>query len=220
MSPRSFALKSALIGACACAVFGAALTGCAPLIAGTAIVGSTMVATDRRTAGTQVEDEGIERKAGRDIEGKIPSDFTHVNVTSYNRKVLLTGEVTTEAYRAEAERLARETRNVQSVVNEIVVDSPSGFGARTADTAITTKVRAALTTEKGVPSPAIKAVTERSAVYLMGLVTEAEGALAAKVVSQVGGVKRVVKLFDYLTPAELSALESRGEPAPAEPKKQ
>jgi osmotically-inducible protein OsmY len=188
------------------------LGGCAPLVIGGAAVGAAMVGVDRRTAGTQLEDQEIEHKINREIDGKIPQDFAHVNATSYNRKVLLTGEVTTEQYKAEAERLAKSIENVRLVFNELVIAAPSGMSARTTDTAITTKVITALTTAKDVPSGTLKVVTEREVVYLMGRVTEAEGNRAAKVAVEVSGIKRVVKLFDYLTNAELTSLQNAQAP--------
>ncbi len=128
-------------------------------------------------------------------------------MTSYNRKVLLTGEVTTEPSKAEAKAIAEQAQNVASVLNELHVGTLSTVSNRNYDLALAAKVRASLLEAKGVPSGAIKAVTERSVVYLMGRVSEAEGDAAAKAASRISGVRQVVKYFDYLSEKELAEIK-------------
>lgn len=182
-----------------------AVAGCAPLLVGGAAAGGAIVATDRRTVGTQIDDEAIEQRINRALAEKFPRDAANISVASYNRKVLLTGEVTTPQGKSDAEEIALRTENVRAVLNELEVGFLSTIGARSDDTATTAKVRAALINAKEVPAATIRVVTEHGVVYLMGRVTEAEGTYAGTVASRVSGVQRVVKAFDYLTPAEAAA---------------
>ncbi len=200
----------------ALAAISMAAAGCAPLVIGGAVAGGALVMTDRRTVGTQLDDETIERRINRALANKFPRDTANIDVASYNRKVLLTGEVTTQQAKDEAEQIARSTENVRDVVDELVVGPLSTLGARTDDTATTAKVRAALIDAKEVPAATIRVVTEHGVVYLMGRVTETESTYAATVASRTSGVKQVVKLFDYLTPTELTEVQSRQE-RPAQP---
>lgn len=194
-----------------------AVVGCAPLLVGGVVAGGAMVATDRRSVGTQLDDEAIERRVNRALAEKFPRDTANINVVSYNRKVLLTGEVTTPQAKDSAEQIALKTDNVREVLNELEVGALSTIGARTDDTATTAKVRAALINAKEVPSAAIHVVTEHGVVYLMGRVTETEGTYAGTVAARVSGVKRVVKSFDYLTQAEVTDLQSKpAQPAPTD----
>jgi len=187
-------------------------TACAPLLVGGAVAGGALVATDRRSVGIQLEDEAIERRINRALAEKFFRDAANISVSSYNRKVLLTGEVTQAQFKDEAGSIAQRSENVRDVLNEVQVGILSTLSSRTADSATTAKVKAALLEEKGLPSTAIRVVTERSAVYLMGRVTDAEGNLAAKVASRVGGVKQVVKVFEALTPAEVTEAQKAAEP--------
>ncbi|HJV06822.1 MAG TPA: BON domain-containing protein [Chromobacteriaceae bacterium] len=175
--------------------FSGTLTACFPLVAGGA-VGATMVATDRRTSGAYVDDQAIELKAADLIGKKLPS--AHVNVTSFNRAVLLTGEVPSQQARQQADQIARGTPNVRRVYNYTDVDAAAGLGSRSNDTWITSKVRTRLMEGKGYAPTDIKVVTERGVVYLLGLVTQAEGQAAAQVVSQTAGVQKVVTLFETI----------------------
>ena len=176
-------------------------TGCAPLLVGGAVAGGAMVATDRRSSGIQLEDQAIELRLAKALGDAFPSDRAHINVTSYNQRVLLTGEVTTEQGKADAQAIAQKSENVRAVVNELYVGSPSTLANRNFDTALTAKVVTAMFQASDVPSGAIKVVSERAVVYLMGLVTPGEGDAAARVASRVAGVQRVVKNFDYLPEA-------------------
>jgi len=197
------------------AIFSA---GCAPLLVGGAVAGGAMVASDRRSTGIQLEDQAIELRLVKALGDAFPSDRAHINVTSYNQRVLLTGEVATEQAKADAQAIAQKSENVRSVVNELHVGSLSTMSNRNFDTALTSKVLAALLKAEDVPSGAIKVVSERAVVYLMGRVTQGEGDAAARVASRVSGVQRVVKLFDYLNEKEAAA-EAAKPPAAAAPAK-
>jgi osmotically-inducible protein OsmY len=192
------------------------LAGCAPLLIGGAVVGGAMVATDRRTSGSQVDDEVIELKAKGRIGEAFPDDErARVNTTSYNRMVLLTGEVATEADKTTAEQAVARIDNVLSVVNELRVGQPNTFSERTKDAFVTTKVKASLVDAKDVFANSIKVVTHRGVVYLMGRVTEREATRASELARGVSGVVKVVRVFEILTESELAntAVKSVARPA-------
>jgi osmotically-inducible protein OsmY len=173
------------------------LSGCIPLMVAGAAGGAALVATDRRSAGTQVDDEAVELKIANNI-GAGFGDRVHVNVTSYNGLVLLTGEVPTQDLVGQIGEIARTTAKVRRVVNEIGVMPVSSIGTRTNDSYITSKVKARFVEANKFPPNRVKVVTEREVVYLMGLVTHAEGDAAAQIAATTSGVIRVVKLFEYL----------------------
>ena len=160
----------------AAAALAAGLSACAPLVVGGAVMGG-MMATDRRTTGTQVEDEGIELRAVNRIRETL-GDRAHVNVTSFNRQVLLTGEVPTAQDRATVDQIVAGVNNVRSVVNDLAVMPSTSLGQRSNDVLITGKVRASFVDAKDVFASAYKVVTERNVVYLMGLVTPREATRA------------------------------------------
>ncbi len=189
------------------------LGACAPLVVGGAMVGGALVATDRRSVGIQLEDEAIERRINRAIAEQVPRDLANVSVTSFNRKVLLTGEATTEQVRAQIEAAARKAENVRTVENDIFVAELTTAAQRNNDLAIAAKVRTAFLQDPAVSSTAVKPVVQRGIVYLMGRVTEAEGEAIARSAARVDGVQRVVKVFDYLTEAEVAEFKK----APATP---
>jgi osmotically-inducible protein OsmY len=199
MNNRRWALALLTVAAALCSA------GCAPLLVGGAVAGGAMVASDRRSVGTQVDDQAIELRLAAALAEKFPADRAHISVTSYNRRVLLTGEVTTEQGKLDAQAMAARSENVAAVLNELHVGSPSSLANRNFDTALTTKVVAALAQAKDVPSGTIKVVSERSVVYLMGRVSQGEGDAAARAASRVAGVQRVVKYFDYLGDQEAAA---------------
>jgi osmotically-inducible protein OsmY len=176
------------------------LAGCAVVAVGGVAAGTTLAATDRRTTGTLLEDQLIEFKA-RNRAREILPDSGNVSATSFNRVLLLTGEVPTEANRLAMEQTAAQIDNVRSVVNELAVRETSTFTSRSSDTVVTGKVKATLTDARVFPVNAVKVVTERGNVYLMGLVSEAEGNRAAELTRSVGGVMRVVKVFETNVPA-------------------
>ena len=192
-----------------CAVAAAtALTACAPLLLGGAAVGSSLVAIDRRTSGTQIEDQAIELKSGKRI-GDAVGDRGHFNVTSYSRLVLVTGEAATDADKAAVEQALARIENVRSVVNEIAVGPPSSIGGRSSDTLITGKIKASLVDAKDVQVNAFKVVTERGVVYLMGRVTEREAGRGTDIARGVSGVQKVVRVFEVVSEAELADLQPR-----------
>ena len=182
---------------------GTTLSACAPLLIGGAIWGGTMVVSDRRTSGTQIDDQAVELKSVRRIADVI-GDRGHVNVTSYNRLVLLSGEVPTEADKAAVEQAVARIDNVRAIVNELTLAAPSSLSARSNDTLMTSKVKASMVDAKDVQANAYKVVTERGVVYLMGRVTEREANRAADIARGVSGVQKVVKVFDVVSEGELA----------------
>ncbi len=179
------------------------LAGCAPLLIGGAVIGGALVATDRRTSGSLVDDEIIELKAKRRA-GEVLGERGTVTPTSYNRMVLLTGEVPTEADKALAEQVIARIDNVQSVVNEVTVGPMNTFGERSRDVFVAAKVKASIVDAKDLFANSIKVVVHRGAVYLMGRVTEREAVRASEVARGVSGVTKVVRVFEILTEAELA----------------
>ena len=182
------------------------LGACAPLIIGGAAVSGAMVASDRRTAGAQVEDQAIELKAGNSV-GALMGDRAHINITSYNRVVLLTGEVPTDADKAAVEKAVAQTEHVRSVVNDLAVMPNSSLSSRSNDTYITGKVKATFVDASDLSANTIKVVTERGVVFLMGRVTDAEAKRAVDLTRNVGGVQKVVRVFEILTQAEVAAIQ-------------
>lgn len=174
----------------------ASLSGCFPIVAGGMGAG-VMMADDRRTSGIYIEDERIEIRVQADTS-KL-GDKVHVNATSFNRLVLLTGEVPDEATKAKVEKLAAEVDNVKRVQNELAVVRPSTLGERSNDVYITTRVKTRFLTEskKRFSANHVKVLTESATVYLMGLVSKDEAAAAAEIAAATTGVKRVVKVFEY-----------------------
>lgn len=189
-----------------CGVTVLSLQGCFGFVAAGAVMG-TLAATDRRTLGAQTEDKAIAVKA----ETRIPQmvgDAGHVNVTSFDRRVLLTGEVRDDAMKAAVEREVAGIQNVESVVNELAIAGPSSYTSRSNDVLITGKVKASFVDNKTLSANAIKVVTERGEVFLMGRVTQNEGNLAAEIARGVSGVSRVVKVFEYISDDEYRLLST------------
>lgn len=198
----------------AAVALGAALAGCAPLLVGGAFVGGGLVATDRRTTGIQLEDEGIERRAGNAVREL--ATLGHVNITSYNRLVLITGEVPGEREKAAVEAAVAKVENVKSVVNELGIGPNSSTGSRTTDTFITSKVKATMVDAKDVQANAYKVVVERAVVFLMGRVTEREAARGAELARSVKDVQKVVRVFEVISEQDLAQLgRATGGPAAA-----
>nr|WP_326531413.1 BON domain-containing protein [Rhodoferax sp.] len=182
------------------------LTACFPLVMGGAVVGG-MVAVDRRTTGTVVEDEGIELRAASRIREAL-GERGHVNVTSYNRQVLLTGEVGTEQEKQLADQIARNVDNVRHIVNELAILGNSTLTQRSSDSLTTGKVRAALVDAQDLSSSAFKITTERGTVYVMGRVTAREAKRATDVISATAGVQKVVRILEMITEEELAQFQS------------
>nr|WP_315475677.1 BON domain-containing protein [uncultured Undibacterium sp.] len=180
------------------------LQGCVAVVVGGAVMG-TLAATDRRTFGAQTEDKAIVLK-GESAINRTLGDAAHVNVNSFNRRALLTGEVANEAAKASAEREVKAVQGVMGIQNEIVVAGLSNFSSRSSDTVITTKVKASFVDTKDLYGSAFKVVTEASTVFLMGRVTHREGDLAARIAAGVNGVRKVVKVFEYITEDELKSM--------------
>ena len=174
----------------------ATLAGCVPVMIAGAAGGAALVATDRRTAGAQVDDESIELKIVTRAN-ELYGDRIHLNVTSFNGVVLLTGEVPDQGAWASLGNLAKGTEKVRVVHNELVVAPPSELGNRSNDTYITSKVKTRMIEAAKFPPNAVKVVTERGVVYLMGIVSRAEGQAAGEIAATTEGVQRVVKVFEY-----------------------
>lgn len=199
-----FDARKHLVGLALClAAAGAALPGCAPLVVGGAMVGGTMMFSDRRTTGTQVEDQSIELKAKNRLR-EVVDDRSHVNLASYNRTVLITGEAATEADRAAIEQAVQRVENVKSTVNELAVMLPTALATRSNDALLTTKVKATFIDARDLQANVFKVVTERGTVYLMGRVTEREATRATELARAVAGVQKVVRVFEVVSEQELA----------------
>lgn len=197
-------LTAALVLAGTCA-------GCAPLLLGGAVIGGGLMVTDRRTTGIQVEDEGIELRAASRVRGL--ATLGQVNVTSYNRTVLLTGEVPGEAEKTAVAQAVRQVENVREVVNELVVAPNSPLGSRSNDTLLGAKVKATFVDAKDLQANAFKVVADRGVIFLMGRVTEREAARGAELAASVSGVRKVVRVFELLTEQQLGELGRSAQPA-------
>ncbi len=189
------------------ALFGV-LSGCAALLVGGAVVGGTMVATDRRSSATQLEDQLIESKAATKIRETL-GERGKVSATSYNRLVLLTGDVVTDSDKAAVEQAVARVDSVRSVVNELLVGGSASLSTRSNDALLSAKVKASIVDAKGLYANSIKVVTERGVVYMLGRVTEQEATQAANVARGVSGVNKVVRVFDILTDAELAEIQPK-----------
>ncbi|MEX0951359.1 MAG: BON domain-containing protein [Gammaproteobacteria bacterium] len=172
------------------------LSGCVA-VAGGAVVTGAAVANDRRTSGTMVEDQSIELRAYSAIRKDTEiNEQAHINVTSYNQIVLLTGEAPTEELRQRVVEHVRSVREVKKIYNEIALAAPSSLGSRSSDTLITTKVKTKLFATRDLDATRVKVITERGIVYLFGLLSAEEADRATEATRTVGGVQKVVKLFE------------------------
>ena len=171
--------------------------GCAPLVIGAGVGAGIMVSEDRRSSGTMLEDQVIERKISNLIS-ETYEDQARVGVTSYNRVVLLVGQVPSETVKNDIGLMSLETQNVRTVQNEIVIAGTSSFVSRSGDALLTSKVKTRLMNSEDVSANNVKVVTNNDTVYLMGLVTRAEAAAATQTAATTSGVQRVVKVFEYL----------------------
>lgn len=204
----TFASKKLLVLILASVTLAASLSACGLLIVG----GAVMVAIDRRTTGVQIDDQNIELRAASRVNDSL-GDRGHVNIVSYNRRVLLTGEVPSQQDKEKVEQIASSQENVKWVVNELAVQGNSTFSQRSNDSLITGRVKAALLDTKDLNVNAFKVVTERGIVYLMGRVTQREADRASDVARATSEVKKVVRVFEIITEDELRALAPP--PAPA-----
>jgi osmotically-inducible protein OsmY len=201
---RRHPLATSLVAGALAAATLASLQGCIALLGAGAVAGGLSL-NDRRTGGTQIEDQAIELKSGGRLREAI-GDKGHVNVTSYNRIVLVSGEVPSEADKAAAEKAVHDIEGVNNVVNELEVGPNSTISTRSSDTVITTRVKSALIDAKDVQASAIKVITERGNVYLMGRVTEREATRASEVARAQPSVLKVVRVFEILTEEQLGNL--------------
>ncbi|MFM9881023.1 MAG: BON domain-containing protein [Burkholderiaceae bacterium] len=183
------------------------LSGCAVLIGG-AVVATGLVATDRRTSGTQLEDEGIELRGASRLS-QVLGERGHINLSAYNRQVLITGEVPTEADKLLAEQTIAKVENVRAVVNELAVLGNASISARGNDILISGKVRAGFIDAKELSANAFRVVTERSTVYLMGLVTAREAEKATQIARATSGVQRVVRIFELISEQDAQRLSGQ-----------
>ncbi|KAK80776.1 BON domain protein [Bordetella holmesii CDC-H635-BH] len=207
MMPNAQRAARPLVLALALATACASLTACIPLVVGGAAASTAVVATDRRTSGTQLDDQNINFRVERQISQKL-GEAARVNAMVYNGQVLLTGDVPTEADKAQATTIAQGIEKVKSVSNQLTVGPAAAFSTRSNDTWLTSKVRTALINAQYVPSRTIAVTTDKGVVYLMGMVTQSEGDYAANAVASVGGVTKVVKLFDIISREEAVRLSN------------
>ena len=193
------------------------LTACVPLVVGgAAAAGVGMVATDRRSSGAQVDDQGIELRAGARVR-EIANDNMYVSVTSFNRQVLLTGSVGSEADKRRVEDAVKRVDNVRSVVNEIVVGPPLSFQVRSNDTFISGKVKASLLDQKDIFANSFKIVTENGVVYIMGIATRRETDRATDIARGVSGVQKVVRIVEIVSEADLANMTNQAAPSTVPP---
>ncbi|TQK05445.1 BON domain-containing protein [Herbaspirillum sp. SJZ107] len=205
VKPAALQVLRPLSKAVLCVALLSSLQGCIAVVAGAA-VGGAFATVDRRSLGAQTEDKAIAVKADTRLPG-IVGDAGHVNVNSYNRKVLLTGEVRDEAMKRAVENEVRSIANVDTVSNELEIAGPSSYTSRSSDALITSKVKLSLADKNTIKATSFKVVTERGNVYLMGLVTQREGNIAAQVAQGVAGVMRVTKIFEYISEEDLRSLQ-------------
>ena len=195
---------------------GTSLTACVPVLMGGAMIGGGLIATDRRTSGTQLEDEGIELRAASRVRDNL-GDRVHVNVNSYNRRVLLTGEVLTVQDKQLVEQVVSRVDNVQSIVNELAVLGSATLTQRSSDSFVSGKVKAGFVDAKDLFANAFKVITERGTTYLMGRVTQREADRATEITRSTSVVQKVVRVFEIISEDELRNLLPQ--PAPVETKK-
>ena len=209
---KNIKTKRFVVNVITAALLGGSLTACIPLIMGGAVVGGTLVASDRRTSGAQLEDEGIELRSNSRIRNNV-GDRVHINVNSYNRQVLLTGEVPSAQDKLLVEQLVAKVENVTSVVNELGILGNSTLTQRSSDVLVTGRVRAMLVDAKDLFANSFKVVTERGITYMMGRVTQREADRGTAVARGTPGVQKVVRIFEIVSEEELA----RQLPAPAKP---
>ena len=195
-------MKSFVLSASVLALGTLALSGCVPVLIGGAVGTTAFVTTDRRTTGAQMADEVMEKRIHYEISQAIPNNL-HLTVTSYNRRILLTGEVGSESDKLTAQRVAQNSLEVSSVVNELMVGPVSSVTQRMSDSTLAGKVRTQLITTSGVSLNQMKVTVDRGIVYLMGLVTQEEAQKAADIASRVPGTKSVVTAFEVLSTQEV-----------------
>ena len=198
----------------AVAALGATLSACAPLVVGGAAV-TALVAVDRRTSGAQLDDQGIELRASNRLKDELGDAHARYAISSYNRRVLLTGEASSEAVKTKITQIVSGVENVREVINELGVTNSPSLKERASDTLITGRVKASLVDAKDLSASAFKVVTERGTVYLMGRVTQRESDRATDIARNTQSVSRVVRVFEIISEQELANLGALKQPAPA-----
>jgi len=209
--------QRALLASLLAATLGATLSACAPAVLGGAVIGS-MVALDRRTSGSQLEDEGIELRSASRIREQL-GDRVHVNVTSYNRQVLLTGEVPNDKDKQQVEQIVSKVDNVRAIVNELGLLGNTTFTQRSSDALATGRVKAGMVDAKDLYAGAFKVVTERGTTYLMGRVSQREANRASDIARSTVGVQKVVRILEIISEEELQRLLPQSTRATQETKK-
>ena len=203
VNPRGLQRLALTVGAAA--LLSGALTACVPLLLGGAVGGGALIATDRRTSGTQLEDEGIELRALSRLRSAL-GERSHVNLTSYNRQVLLTGEAANEQDKQQIQQTVAGVENVSTIVNELAIMGNSTLTQRSSDALVTGRVKATLVDARDLSANAFKVVTERGTTYLMGRVTQREADRGTEVVRSTPGVQKVVRMFEIISEQELARL--------------
>ncbi|WP_234264389.1 BON domain-containing protein [Hydrogenophaga sp. NFH-34] len=203
----SFSPSRWTLGLLGVAALSAALSACAPLVVGGAVATGAMVAVDRRSSGAQLDDQAIELRAASRIRDQMGSR-ARINVTSYNRRALLTGEVANERDKALAEQVVKGVDNVAGVFNELGITNSPSLKEQVADTVLTGRVKAGLVDTKGLSASAFKVVSERGTVYLMGRVTAREADQATEVARTTQGAQRVVRVLEIISDEELARIQS------------
>jgi osmotically-inducible protein OsmY len=196
------------------AALSAVLSACAPLVVGGAAV-TALVAVDRRTSGAQLDDQAIELRASNRIKDEIGDARARFAVSSYNRRVLLTGEASNDAIKSQITQIVSGVDNVREVINELGVTSSPSFKERATDTLITGRVKASLVDAKDLSASAFKVTTERGTVYLMGRVTQREADRATDIARNTQNVARVVRVFEIISEQELANIATQKQSAPA-----
>lgn len=204
---KVIAMKRLALSVCVAALLASAVAACVPLVVGGAVAGGSLVAVDRRTSGAQLDDEAIELRAGSRIRSELGTRV-RVSITSYNRQVLLTGEVPNLQDKHLVEQVVSRVDNVASVVNELAVINSPSLVERSSDALLTGRVKAMLLDTKGLQSNAFKVVTERGTTYLMGRVTQSEADRASEVVRSTPGVQKVVRIFEIISQDDLKRIQS------------
>ena len=204
---NAIVMKRLALSVCAAALLSGALAACVPLVVGGAVAGGSLVAIDRRTSGAQLDDEAIELRAGSRIRSELGTRV-RASVTSYNRQVLLTGEVLNLQDKQLVEQVVSRVDNVASVVNELAVLNTPSLVERSLDALLTGRVKAMLLDTKDLQSNAFKVVTERGTTYLMGRVTQREADRATEVTRTTPGVQKVIRIFEIISQDELMRIQS------------
>lgn len=208
---NSRGLQKLALTVCATAMLSGALTACVPLLLGGAVGGGALIATDRRTSGMQLEDEGIELRALSRLRSAL-GERSHINLTSYNRQVLLTGEAANAQDKQQIEQTVAGVENVSTIVNELAIMGNSTLTQRSSDALVTGRVKATLVDARDLSANAFKVVTERGTTYLMGRVTQREADRGTEVVRATPGVQKVVRMFEIISEQELARLLPAAKP--------